>query len=408
MRPTAKKQLFNENRRVNMTTLNMNCVRIGFGKIARIHDEQLRRHGVKTVGIIEVNPDRKHAMIQAGFQVIGSLQEAIAYQPDFYDICTPTQSRVEILRTLCTLDPYANILIEKPICDFKDTEQVRTILKNHKGCITVNENYASSHVTKVVQEALVTRGITPSQIIIESTKNRGADFLAGRYIDARLGALGYEGSHLFAIIGEFGAGYEQEHLIDSDVDNIDICTDALDREKNVNLTHQGGAFMRYQSKNGCLIDLYSSMAGRIGYPCPPYAINNQIIALDDTQTRYRILRADGLDSFGIPHQIIGLYEPVKNLNRSQGILLVFKNWVLQSTSLPFEDNTMSQHLLRAMHYFQGSQPNPYDFERGLSDVMRLNKWAQTCWSNTDDSEIDLGSDAIVQERHRDALRFRLN
>lgn len=391
-----------------MSTLNMQCIRIGFGKIARIYDEQLQRHGVKTIGIIEVNPDRLSAITQAGFQALSSLQESINYQPDFYDICTPTHARVEILSRLCALDPYANILIEKPLCDFKDIEQIRTILKSHKGCIAVNENYASSHVTQTVQQALLARGITPSRIIVESTKNRGADFLAGRFIDARLGALGYEGSHLLAIIGEFGEGYEQALLIDSDIDNIDICADALDQENTVHLTHQGGAFMQYQAKNGCVVDLYSSMAGQIGFPCPPYTFPNQIIALDDTQTRYRILRADGLDHLGIPHQIIGLYEPVKNLNRSQGILLVFKNWVLESTSLPFEDNTMSQHLLRAMHYFQGSQSNPYDFERGLSDVMRLNEWAQTSWSDMEDSDINLGSDAIVQERLRDALRFRLN
>lgn len=383
----------------------MRCVRIGFGKIARIHDEQLQMHGVLTVGILEVNPERIRAIEQSGLRAMGSLQEAVAIRPDFYDICTPTHARLEILRQLCALDPLANILIEKPICDFQDIAQIHQVLQHHRGRIVINENYASSNVTLAVQNELESRGIIPARVIIESTKNRGADFLAGRFIDTRLGALGYEGSHLLALIGEFGEGYAKAHLLDSDIDSIAIRPpDSLPQE-TVHLVNQGGAFMKYQAKNGCIVELYSSMAGRIGFPCPPYAQPDQVIGHSDVKTRYRILRTDGINAEGVSHQIIGLFEPVRDLKRSQGLLLVFKNWVLDSVSAPIEDNTMSQHLLRAIRFFEGLAPNPYSLERGFNDVRMLREWSESCWSNDDDSTQALGRPDSVLERGRDALRF---
>lgn len=385
----------------------MRCVRIGFGKIARIHDEQLQKHGVLTVGILEVDPERIRAIEQVGLRAIGSLQEAVSIRPDFYDICTPTHARLEILRQLCALDPLANILIEKPICDFQDVAQIQQVLQQHRGRIVINENYASSNVTLAVQDELAIRGITPTRVIIESTKNRGADFLAGRFIDTRLGALGYEGSHLLALIGAFGEGYTKAHLLDSDIDNIALSQPDFLPQETVHLVNQGGAFMKYQAKNGCIIELYSSMAGRIGFPCPPYAQPDQLIGHLDVKTRFRILRTDGINAEGVAHQIIGLFEPVQNLKRSQGLLLVFKNWVLESISAPIEDNTMSQHLLRAIRFFEGSAPNPYSLERGFDDVRMLREWAESCWSNDDDSNEELGRPDSVLERRTDALRFKL-
>lgn len=385
----------------------MRCVRIGYGKIARIHDEQLRQHGVQTIGILEISPERIRDLEQAGFRAIGSVREAVSLQPDFYDICTPTHARLEILRQLCTLDPQANILIEKPICDFQDIAQIQQLLQHHRGRIVVNENYASSSVTVAVQQELASRGITASRLIVESTKNRGADFLAGRFIDRRLGALGYEGSHLLALIGEFGEGYEMSRLLDSDVDSIQISTPDRSPQEMVHLVNQGGAYMKYQANNGCIVEMYSSMAGRIGFPCPPYARPEQVIEHTDVKTRYRMMRVDGVNDEGIAHQIVGFFEPVRDLKRSQGVLLIFKNWVLESASGPIEDNTMSQHLLRAVRFFSGAASNPYCFERGLNDVRRLREWSESCVSQDDDTDDALGRTDSVQERSIDALRFLL-
>lgn len=383
----------------------MKCIRIGYGKIARIHDEQLQQHGVQTIGILEICPERIQALEQAGFRAIGSVREAVSLRPHFYDICTPTQARLDILRQLCTLDPQANILIEKPICDFQDVAQIQQLLQQHRGRIVVNENYASSNVTLAVQRELASRGIIASRLIVESSKNRGSDFLAGRFIDLRLGALGYEGSHLLALVGEFGEGYEMSQLLDSDVDSITISRPDTSPQEKVQLANQGGAYMKYKAKNGCIVEMYSCMAGRIGFPCPPYAFPDQVIEHDDVKTRYRIMRVDGFNEEGVAHQIVGFFEPVKDLKRSQGVLLVFKNWVLESTSAPIEDNTMSQHLLRGIRFFDGSAPNPYCFERGLNDVRRLREWSESCGCLDDDAEDELGRADSVQARRMDALRF---
>lgn len=361
----------------------MKCIRIGFGNIARIHEEQLKQHGVQTIGILEINPERVQALRQAGFRAVESIQEAVSLNPNFYDVCTPTSTRLEILRQLCELDAHANILIEKPICDFQDIDQVRLILQQHLGRIVVNENYASSNVTAAVQKELTTRGIIPSRLIVEFTKNRSADFLAGRFIDTRLGALGYEGSHLLALVGEFGQEYEISKLLNSDVDSININRPETSPQEAVYLLNQGGAYMKYEAKNGCLVEMYSSMAGRIGFPCPPYAQPAEVIEHGDATTRYRILRVDGVNEEGTVHQIVGLFEPVKDLRRSQGILLTFKDRQLESPSGTIEDNTMSQHLVRAMHFFRGSADNPYSFERGLNDVQRLHDWFESGQSEND-------------------------
>lgn len=394
------------------------CVRIGFGKIARIHEDHLRIHGVKTIGVVERNQILLKEIEQSGLRAFDSLHEAVLCKPDFYDVCVPASARLDVLRVLCQLDPHANILIEKPVCDFDHIDEIRNILFKHSGRVAVNENYASSNVTKRVQNEVSERKLTPTRLIVESTKHRGKDFLAGRYLDNRLGAIGYEGSHLLAIISEFGGGYEANRLLDSDLDNMHLSVTApiapadnqLTSDNQLlktSLSNQGGAYMQYRANNGCIVDLYTSMSGYIGFPCPPFAYPGQKIDQDDALTRYRMLRVDGLDANGVSHQIIGFYEPVAGLARSQGKLLIFKNWVLDEVHDSFEDNTMSQHLLRVIRYFGGLEENPYEVKRALTDVLNLNKWAHAIQADSDDSDDVLGLQESANARLEDAKRFKM-
>lgn len=394
------------------------CIRIGFGKIARIHEEQLNKHGVRTIGVVELKPDLITEIEHSGLMAFRSIHETLNYKPDFYDICTPVHARTDVLKTICALNPEANILIEKPICSHNDIQTIRDILKHHRGNVVVNENYASSNVTTAVRNALSSRGIRPTRLIVESTKNRGADYLSGRYIDHHIGALGYEGSHLLAIVGGFGEGYEIEELIESDIDSIHFSADETGdglfemrdrfapRAEN-SLSNQGGAFMHYRARNGCLVDLYTSMSGLIGFPCPPIAYPGQIIPHTDAQTRYRLLRVDGVDDAGATYQIVGFFEPVLGLERSMAKLLIFKNYSLEHHSDDFEDNTMVQHLLRAIRHFKGLEANPYSVNQAMDDVTRLHEWSKTCWNNTDDSDDYLGSKALADARLEDARRFQM-
>jgi len=179
----------------------MRCVRIGFGKIAHIHETSFTKLGIKTIGIVENDPSRFEAIRAAGFEPYASIEAAQHLKPDFYDVCVPTHGHAAELEKIAALDPLANILIEKPICDISDIDRVRSIIRHHQGKICVNENYSASRVTTFVKEALASRQITPKRIIVEMTKHRGHDYLSGRFVDINLGAVGYEGSHLFAISG---------------------------------------------------------------------------------------------------------------------------------------------------------------------------------------------------------------
>lgn len=394
------------------------CIRIGFGKIARIHEEQLNNHGVRTLGVVELKPDLITEIEHSGLRAFRSINDTLDYNPDFYDICTPVHARTDVLKTICALNPEANILIEKPICSYKDIQTIRDILKHHRGKVVVNENYASSNVTTIVRDALSSRGIRPTRLIVESTKHRGADYLGGRYIDHHIGALGYEGSHLLAIVGVFGEGYEIEELIESDIDSIHLSTGEADRclfdmcneiapQSDKSLSNQGGAFMQYRARNGCLVDLYTSMSGIIGFPCPPFAYPGQIIPQADSQTRYRILRVDGVDDAGATYQIVGFFEPVLGLERSMAKMLIFKDYSLHDQSDDFEDNTMIQHLLRAIRHFKGLETNPYSVSQAMDDVAKLHEWSKTCWNNTEDSDDYLGSKALADARLEDARRFQI-
>lgn len=392
------------------------CIRIGFGKIARIHEEHLKKLGVQTIGVVEINPKLRQEIEKAGLIAFKSIEETIDYDPDFYDVCIPANKRLEVIKSLCSIKPEANILIEKPVCSYKDAHHIRNIFKDHRGRVVINENYASSNVTSAVLEAITSRELKPRRLIIESTKHRGLDFLQGRFLDAELGALGYEGSHLLAIIGEFGDGYEIDKLIESDIDNIHLSinksTQRINQENEnqypkmiKSISHQGGAFIRYRAINGCIVDLYTSMAGIIGFPCPPIASPGEKIPHDDLDTRYRILRVDAEDKEGVTHQIVGFFEPILGLERSQAQLFIFKNWILNSESGIFDDNSMSQHLFRAIRHFCGHGLNPYGFERALKDVMKLYEWSQTCWHNKDDSDEYLGSKDTAEDRFKDAEQF---
>ncbi len=396
----------------------MQCICIGFGTVARIHQEALNQLGVQTLGVVETNPQRVKDIWGAGLRPLDSLAQAITLKPDFFDICTPTRFHAQVLKEISALAPHANVLIEKPICDFKDIELVSSILAQHQGHVVINENYCSSNITQAVRDELAARSLRPTRLIVEMTKHRGRDYLDGRFLDKSLGALGYEGSHLLALVGEFGEGFIDGETLDIDIDSIHLNADqgpAPSAEKivksrtgkSISLSHQGGAFLQYRATNGCLVDLYTSLSGIIGFPCPPYAYPGQRLAQEDTATRYRILRVDGIDPMGITHQVVGFFEPIVGLPRARGTVLIFRDWELVHQTDLIADDTMRQHMHRAVQCFSGQGPNPYSAQRALHDVRRLHAWSEQGWSDMDDSDDVLGSEVIAAARISDARRFTL-
>ena len=75
----------------------MNCVRIGYGEVANLHEKKLKELGVETLGIIETNPTKCKLAKSHGFHVFSDYEEVLKLNPFFWDICTDTSSHVEII-----------------------------------------------------------------------------------------------------------------------------------------------------------------------------------------------------------------------------------------------------------------------------------------------------------------------
>jgi hypothetical protein len=401
-----------------MTEAPLTCVRVGWGTVARIHEDATRGLGVRTVGVVEIDPSRHEAIRQAGLRPFTTCGEAAESSPTFWDICTPLRSHVDTFAQISALDPAANVVIEKPVCGHCDIPDLRTALDRHDGRVVVNENYASSAVTEAVTERVAALGLRPVKVIVEMTKHRGGDFLAGRFLDPALGAFGYEGTHLLTVAGALGAEYRTGVVYDVDVDHlpaVDTSGSPLDNSPfdledtvgQVRLNRQGGAFVGYRTASGCRVELYSSMSGLIGYPCVPYAPAARIEQTDGL-TRYRIFRVDGVDQQGTSHQVVGFYEPLPGLSRGQGALAVFREWELIQHEAPIADATMSRHFDRILRYFTQGGPNPCPPEEAIETLLALHDWAEAGFADETDSDEVLGRADTDADRKRDARRFRLN
>ncbi|RFU40886.1 hypothetical protein DZF91_14735 [Actinomadura logoneensis] len=406
-----------------MVAVLLTCARVGFGAIARIHEDALRGLGVRTVAVIETDPARHDAVRGAGLTPVAEYAEAAAMRPDFWDICTPTGCHAEVLQEISGCAPEAPVVIEKPICDHADLVKLRSTLERHRGPIVVNENYSSSAVTAAVIEHVMRRGLTPTKVVVEMTKNRGRDYLAGRFIDPALGAFGYEGTHLIAAVAALGDARGQDYL-DGTIDDIDVDNVALTgadgsvldgsrwdtdhAEGRVGLSHQGGAFVGYRTPSGCEVELYTSLSGIVGYPCPPYAPAAARIEQSDAVTRYRIFRVDGTAPDGVAHQIVGFYEPLPGLDRGQGALAVYREWELAEHIAPVDDDTMTRHFRRTLDHIAGRGPNPFPPERALRALGLLHRWATAAKSEPgDDSDEVLGRSDTAATRARECARFRV-
>ena len=96
---------------------------------------------------IETNPARARQARSDGFRLLDDYSEAASREPFFWDICTSTESHVDIIEKIVGLSPTANILDEKPICPVSHLDRLRTVIGRFRGKIVVNENYGSSCVT---------------------------------------------------------------------------------------------------------------------------------------------------------------------------------------------------------------------------------------------------------------------
>lgn len=366
--------------------VELTCARVGYGRIARIHQESLGRLGVHTVAVLETSRRGRELASSAGCRAYTSYQDVAELHPDFWDVCTPTGTHAGVLEAINRCDPGAHIVVEKPICNYDDLPALRALLDRHRGSVVVNENYASSAVSAAVAETVRRLGLQPVRVIAEMSKHRGHDFLAGRFVDLALGAFGYEGTHLLAVVGSLNPEYlkgvpsvlNMDDALFPAVDEVAHGLAGAEVDRNarwVRLPRQGGAFVVYDSPDGCRVELYTSMTGTIGFPCPPYAPPVPCLGKNDP-TRYRILRVDGMDATGAAYQVIGFFEPLPGLPRRQGALAVFREGVPLRPASVVEDDSITRHFTRVLRHFAGEAENPCPAEQGVEALALLHSWVQ--------------------------------
>jgi nucleotide sugar dehydrogenase len=348
------------------------CVRIGFGTVARIHERALVELGVETIAVLETDSKQRTAAADAGVPIVSSYAEAAGRRPAFWDICTPTATHIEVLDQVIAADPAANILIEKPICDFANVPRLRAVLGRHRGRLVVNENYCSSRIAAAVAARARGLGLKPTRITVEMTKNRGRDYLAGRFTDPALGAFGYEGTHLIAAVEALSRDYLHGDLIESCASNL-VLPSAEGKRKS--FEHQGTAFVTLKAMSGCRVELYTSMTGVIGHSCAPFATPGQHIPDNDHDTRYRLMRIEGADREGTSYQVAGFFEPLPGQERGRGAVVALRGHVPVGPPEYIDDHTVIQHLTRALDHFNDQGGNPCSPEDAIRHVRHLHEWA---------------------------------
>jgi predicted dehydrogenase len=254
------------------------------------------------------------------------------------------------------VDPAANILVEKPVCRREDLSRLRRLLEQRaRGRIAVNENYGSSEVTATVKALAFERlGLRPRRVVVEMTKNRLSDFARGRFMDDDLGALGYEGSHMLAIVRHLGEQYLPGRFTHVSFEDAHLFSGGRRRV----LRDQGAAWVRYVARGGVEVELSTSMSGNVRYACSPSGMQGARPIPEGDETRHRVLLVEGTDGRGQDVSVVGLYEPVQGLTRSEGLVLVLREGAVVGRVGPLRDDTMEAHLRRVLRYFRGGGDNP--------------------------------------------------
>jgi hypothetical protein len=153
----------------------------------------------------------------------------------------------------------------------------------------------------------------------------------------------------------------------------------MDQPRRIRLPRQGSALVRYVARGGSIVELYTSMVGVVGYPCPPYAPSADQIAQNDHTARHRVLRVGGHDAHGRHHQVVGFFEPVAGLERGEGAVAAFCESRLTHTQR-LRDHTLVQHFERTLAHFAGQGDNPCPADRALRAVQQLYEWSAAATS----------------------------
>ncbi len=333
------------------------CIRVGVGTVAPLHEQKLKLVDVETAGVIEIDEQKKAAVLAKGIKWCNSYEEAAILKPLFWDICTPPEEHLPVMKKIIQIDPQARIIVEKPICMSDQVGELQELLKTFQGKIVVNENYLSSDITETVRKiALEDLKLKPTRIVIEMDKNRTADFKKGRYVDPE-GAFKYEGTHIITILDSLGLPIPPKP------------TSVVYEDLSPEFPLQGSADIVFEMKD-LQINLYSSMKGDIKNHYPPYS--RPPIKEEETAPRYRVVAIEGISQENIPFTVVGFYEPLPDHPRSIGEVVTLSDGKIVKTIPSIPDDTMGKHLKKAVDYLnEKTDTNPCSPETGIRIVQIL-------------------------------------
>lgn len=328
----------------------LTCVRVGYGKVSKIHETIFQKLNVETIAVVERDVGKQQEAKTKGNLVFTYCREAAYLQPFFWDICVSNNQHLSVIEEIINYVPNANILVEKPICSFRQIDKLKKALENFQGKLVVNENYASSQICVLVKKLVWEKlKILPTVIRVEFTKNRLLDNQRGRFIDEELGVIGYEGSHMVEIAWQIGQEELNKAMINS---KCSLGENTLDIKAKLISTID--------------LYLYTSMSGIIKYKYPLFARDN--ISIDNQKSKYRLVAVDGNDVNNNKYTVVGFFEPIDGFNRNEGAILIIKNGEIFEIISHIPDNSMANHFQRVINYFKGQANNPYEVERGIKVV----------------------------------------
>ena len=330
--------------------------------------------GINTLGIIDPNSVKQQEAVKRGINVFSSLEQAAEIRPLFWDICSPTDTHVEVIRNIIEIDNEANIIVEKPICNYEQIQILCELLQEFQGKLIVNENYIASSVTQKIKELIISLKITPHRVVSEMTKNRINDFINGRFVDNKLYAFGYEGSHIVANVMALGKEYFPQKVGNIFYQDIDININ----DKNYFFPKQGMVEKHYTAVNGAEVVLYTSMAGKIKYFYPGWSPKYFDKAPENENFRYRVLAVEDHNQ-GIT--VAGFYEPIFAENRGEGRVVICQDGIVQKIISSIADDTMGVSMKNAVEYFQGKRKNPCSVKTAIQIVEIMNLWHYSTINN---------------------------
>jgi predicted dehydrogenase len=344
-------------------------------------------------------------------QVRSLVAQVAGLEPDLWVVCVPTGGHAAVLAEICALCRDADVLVEKPVCAPGDAETVREIVAAHKGRVVVGEQYLSSKVPAVLGEQVSRLGLRMERVRVEMSKHRGHDVAAGRFQDPDLGVLGYEGSHLVASVLGLGDHigvdlwpYGQASVVwhptpgmpgPADEAAVPAGPDAGQRRCCA------GVHVQYQSRESMHIEMYTSMAGRLGFAELGHAElghaelghaelghaeEGSWQAAPDGQAprrpdigygsveRFRVLSVSGTDQRGRVWEVAGAFEPVSGLPRNQAAITTWCQGRVASSML-IHDDPLEQHLRATFSYLWGTGGNPCSVGTALTQLDLLRAWA---------------------------------